>query len=197
MAEAGSTCPLTLELLIKPPSLLRPGISPALPIVVAVKPETGKENGVGTCGVGDMSGMWALVCLLSEDGSEVLVPPQSGLLTGRMVASIHAPSAQAEPNRQIVGYAHFPDLAITTPGAYRLRVSLIDMDSNGPSYLGSREEGRNVRSIVSGVVRVVTNAAPELPGKCVESLHMKTLTKQAAGEIELVDRLRASGVLRE
>lgn len=196
MAKADSTCPLTLELLIKPPASLRPGISPNLPIIIAVRPETGKENGVGTCGVGDMSGMWALACLLSADGTEVLVPPQSGLLTGRMVASIHTPSAQAQLDRQIVGYAHFPDLAITTPGAYRLRVSLIDMDSNGPSYLGSREEGRNVRSIVSDVVRVATDVGPEPPGRCAKSLQTRMLTIPVAAEIELVGRLRASGVLR-
>ena len=150
--------PLILELLVKPPALLPPNTHLRLPVLVAVKSPHVKENGVGPRQTGDMSGVWALVSLLTADGSEVIVPPRTGLLTGRTVASIHAPSAQAEPNREIVGYAHFSDLTITTPGQYRLRISLIDMDSNGPSYTGSTGGGRNIYSISSDVITVDSGA---------------------------------------
>lgn len=161
MAPTSSSNFYTLELAVKPPTCVRPGMTMSLPIVVAVKVSAMKENGSGPTGGGDMSGVWAFVSLVNDDDSAVLAPPRTDLLLGRMAASVRAPSPRAEPNRRIVGYAHFPDLRISQPGQYRLRVSLIDMDSSGPSYREDAQVGLNVRSITSNIIRVGSSGASQ------------------------------------
>ena len=154
-----------IELVIRPAASIRPGSPMSLPIVAVIKEASMKPDDLGPRRSGDMSGVWAFLSLLTADSSEVLVPPQTDLMRGRTAASVHAPTPQQEQDRSIIGYAHFPDLTITAGGQYRLRVSLIDMDSNGPAY---REEGQaavNMRSITSDIIHVTNNAATHRPCK--------------------------------
>ncbi|KKY20802.1 hypothetical protein UCRPC4_g04074 [Phaeomoniella chlamydospora] len=151
-----------------------------VPIVLAVKAAAMKENGVGPRGTGDMSGVWAFVSLATSDDNEVLAPPRTDLLIGRTAASVFAPGPRAEPNRQIVGYAQFSDLMITVPGKYRIRVSLIDMDTDGPSYSEGSQGGLNLCTITSDPIDVTASAPLQQP---------------TTDETQLLERLRAHRVI--
>jgi hypothetical protein len=113
--------------------------------------------------ISDMSGVWALASLTTADGTEVLTPPRPDLLEGQLVDSIHlAMEADSGPE---TGYALFPNLRVQQPGRYRIRISLIDMDSNGSSLGMTSQGGMNLQVVNSSVFTVHPTAPPFRPSK--------------------------------
>ena len=121
--------PYKMEMVIRPLSAIKPGVTMHPPVVVALKAQTsrGERDGIYR-ELGDVSGIWAFVSLVTEDGNQSLAPPRTDLLLGRIVDSIHPAFDNTNSEGPTVGYAIFPDLAIAEPGRYCLRISLIDMD---------------------------------------------------------------------
>lgn len=118
-----------MDLLVPPLSAVRPGDVFSPPVVVALKvPASQAGRNSARRDVGDVSGIWAIVSLVTEDRNDSLAPPRSDLLMGRTVASIRPAFNESDPEDPTVGYAIFPDLAIAEPGTYCLKISLIDMD---------------------------------------------------------------------
>jgi hypothetical protein len=118
-----------MDLVIRPVPAIRPGVVMHPPVVLALKAPTARsERDRPYRDIGDVSGMWAFVSLVSEDQSQSLAPPRDDLLTGSAAGCIRPILDESDPEDLTVGYAVFSDLAIAEPGTYRLKISLIDMD---------------------------------------------------------------------
>jgi hypothetical protein len=118
-----------MDLVIRPVRAIRPGAVMHPPIVLALKaPASRSERNSTYRGVGDVSGIWAFVSLVSEDQSRSIAPPRNDLLVGSVARCIRPVLDGTHSEDLTVGYAVFSDLAITEPGTYCWKISLIDMD---------------------------------------------------------------------
>lgn len=190
----GDIEPYEMEFVIQPPSTVRPGIHLYPPVVIEVRSQ-GATVGTMSSSIGDMSGIWAFAALTTEDGSEVLSPPRTNLFSGRTADSIHlAMSGSQGPE---VGYAVFPNLAIAQPGHYQIRVSLIDMDSNGSSLGRPLQGGTNLQSVNSNSITVTITGGGTRASRCRTSIHSSAAVanqRVAAAEHVIMSRLRARGL---
>lgn len=142
-----------MNVIVQPPSAIRPGSLLHPPIVVRLEGHRA-QNVNGIVNVNDAN-IWALASVVSADGMVALAPPQTNLLSGTLVDSVH--TASMEEGRRGMGYMTFPNLAINQAGDYRIRVSLVRMPTIEDS------EAINVQSIVTRVIRVDSRApAPSL-----------------------------------
>jgi len=166
--------PYKMEMVIRPLSAIKPGVVMHPPVVVALKTPTSRsERDIAYRDIGDVSGLWAFVSLVTEDQSQSLAPPRTDLLLGGIVGSIHPVFDDSNPEEPTVGYAIFPDLAITEPGTYCLRISLIDMDSNGSMLGEPMQSGTNLETVHSTIVHV----APEVEQVQPDPVDLQTLTR--------------------
>lgn len=118
-----------MDMVIRPLIAIRPGVVMHPPIVVALKAGASRsERNLAYRNVGDVSGIWAFISLVTEDRNQSLAPPRTDLLLGRTVDSIRPFFDESDAENPTVGYAVFADLAIAEPGRYCLKISLIDMD---------------------------------------------------------------------
>jgi len=144
-----------MDMVIRPLLAIRPGVIMHPPIVVALKAAASRsERNSAYRDVGDVSGIWAFVSLVTEDRNQSLAPPRTDLLLGRTAGSIHPFFDESDPEDPTVGYAIFPDLAIAEPGRYCLKISLIDMDSNGSMFGEAMQSGTNLVAVHSSIVHV-------------------------------------------
>jgi len=121
--------PYNMDLVIRPMQAIKPGVVMHPPIVLALKaPASRRERNSTRRDIGDVSGIWAFVSLVSEDQSRSLAPPRNDLLIGSVARCIRPVLDETNPGDLTVGYAVFSDLAIAEPGTYRWKISLIDMD---------------------------------------------------------------------
>jgi hypothetical protein len=109
-----------LGLAVQPPARSKPGAVLYPPIVARLSSDTNIYE--------ELSQIWAVASLISPDGE--LLQQQLG---GRVADSAH-PMADgngdgAERDR---AYFFFPDLAISEPGRYRVRVTLMRMSYSSP-----------------------------------------------------------------
>lgn len=91
--------------------------------------DDGKQENNATIALPDLSGVWAFLSLTTPDMQESLVPPRTDLLQGRTSDSIHPIHQEQQVDRPMIAYATFPELMITQPGSYRIRVNIIDMNA--------------------------------------------------------------------
>jgi hypothetical protein len=121
--------PYNMDLVIRPMRAIKPGVVMHPPIVLALKaPASRSEKNSARRDMGDVSGIWAFVSLVSEDQSRSLAPPRNDLLVGSVARCIRPVLDETNPEDLTVGYAVFSDLAIAEPGTYCWKISLIDMD---------------------------------------------------------------------
>jgi hypothetical protein len=122
-----------MELAIAPPSRIAAGISLQIPLVVTfttgTQTDKGEPENSEPLVLPDLSGVWAFVSLTTPDMQQSLAPPQTDLLRGRTADSIHPVYAEQEGESATIAYATFPELAITKPGQYRIKVNIIDMNT--------------------------------------------------------------------
>ncbi|MCJ1427568.1 hypothetical protein MMC29_005471 [Sticta canariensis] len=142
-----------MNVIVQPPSEIRPGSLLHPPIVVRLEGYRA-QNATEIVNVNDTN-IWALASVVSADGMVALAPPQTDLLSGTLVDSVHTSSV--DEGRRVMGYMTFSNLAINEAGNYRIRVSLVRMPTIEDS------EAINVQSIVTRVIRVDSRAsAPSL-----------------------------------
>jgi hypothetical protein len=121
--------PYNMDLVIRPMQAIKPGVVMHPPIVLALKaPASRSEKNSARRDMGDVSGIWVFVSLVSEDQSRSLAPPRNDLLVGSVARCIRPVLDETNPEDLTVGYAVFSDLAIAEPGTYCWKISLIDMD---------------------------------------------------------------------
>jgi hypothetical protein len=121
--------PYNMDLVIRPVQTIKPRVVMHPPIVLALKaPASQSGRNSARRDIGDVSGIWAFVSLVSEDQSRSLAPPRNDLLIGSVARCIRPVLDETHPEDLTVGYAVFSDLAIAEPGTYRWKISLIDMD---------------------------------------------------------------------
>ncbi|KAI9800012.1 MAG: hypothetical protein M1833_003541 [Piccolia ochrophora] len=128
---------------------------------------------------GDKSGrLWAFASLTTEDGGEVLVPPQQGLLEGNLVDSLHqtrlgAPRQAEGPTRTSmtdpsmgmeVFFVTFSDLRILEPGVYRIRVTLVSLEVDVEPGMGGVAGSSSLEQILSQQIRVSTSSLGRILG---------------------------------
>lgn len=144
---------------VQPPSEARSGNVLDPPTRISLRPH-GVERGEEVR-IADISGYWAFISVVSEDGTTTLAPPSTSLLSGTLVAPVH----EACPNgdEQEAGHLSFENLTINQPGNFRLRISLLRMVTVNTGASGAvdgvslQPSVRNTGSVVTHVVRVGGN----------------------------------------
>lgn len=137
-----------MNVVVEPPSEIRPGDLLHPPIVIKLK-----NRGGGSADDEfdiDNGSLWAQASVVSEDGMVALAPPQPNLISGTLVDSIRP--ATPEEESQELGYLTFPNLAIHQTGKFRIRISLIKMPTTDES------EAINLQSIVTRIIKVDSDA---------------------------------------
>lgn len=121
-----------MELAIGPPPRVAAGVKLGTPLVVTFTTTSArdgeKQENADANEMPDLSGVWAFLSLTTPDTQESLAPPRADLLRGRTADSIHPIHHEQEGQRPTIAYATFPELMITQPGRYRLKVNVIDMN---------------------------------------------------------------------
>jgi hypothetical protein len=157
-----------LDLAVQPPEYAQTGSTLFPPVAARLRSNINRYD--------ELSQMWALATLVDLDGQVV-----SEQLSGRTADSahpmIHSNHGHGSNDRSVgrdQAYFYFPDLAIHTPGRYRIRVTLMRMDysyglSDGEGvavaedYIDSRsiaiEDGNVGRTRPSGFLLEVTPPA--------------------------------------
>ena len=155
--DGSNTGQYIMNILIDPPNQIRPGHLLNPPLILRLdQPPSEDPHSVST---DDPTLLWAVVSLFPADSDTPIVPPQNDLLLGTHVDSVHPLTLQV-PGRE-VGFVSFPDLAIREPGQYRLQISLIRMNSAGPSSnVPPFEGGTNIQHTFTRVITVVPDANP-------------------------------------
>lgn len=128
-----------MELAVAPPPRVAAGVCLRNPLVViflgsSAKKDSNAENGQAFK-LPSLSGMWAFLSLTTADMDKSLAPPREDLFQGRRIDSIHPVVYKQESDCPAVAYATFPALTITQPGSYRIKVSIIDMNTYCHSIL--------------------------------------------------------------
>ena len=157
----GTRSPYSMNVLIEPPEQVRPGHILDPPIVVRLD-QTIDQHLTGRPPE-DYSLLWALLSVVTEDGSTMLAPPRTDLLTGTRVDSVHALTPVQEDRE--IGFMSFPDLAIREAGRYRIRISLVRMNPVGGANSNTNPGGVNVQNTSSRVIHVDHNAEPSQLGE--------------------------------
>ena len=133
---------------MEPPAQARPGSILDPPMIIRLRKmptQAGQESAE------DPSLLFAFMSLTAEDGSTSLAPPRNDLLTGTLSDSIHSLQQDLYPDDTELGFASFPEVVINDPGSYRLKISIMKMDTSA----GSRFQGAvNLQTSLSRVIRV-------------------------------------------
>ncbi|KAI9731597.1 MAG: hypothetical protein M1834_004718 [Cirrosporium novae-zelandiae] len=158
-----------MEFILQPSATIRPN-SPISHVVIRVHPQQH-----------DLSQVWVLASLVSEDGSEVLAPPRTDLLGGKPASSLYLENG----NENASGYAIFQGLSIRQVGKYKLRMSLISME-HGSINLGT---------IDSQVIEASNGASVGQKGGCKRIQDRKgSDAVSAVAAQQIIEDLRRRGV---
>ena len=132
-----------MDVVIQPPSTVRPGEALATPLIVSLK----NMQVLGAHGPSGRCPVWAFASIIPGGSGEAAesVSDQRGLLSGSLVDSPHEAWLD---DSNVFEYVRFPRLTINQVGEYRIQVSLIRMC---PSQVGTREFPGTVESV--GFVR--------------------------------------------
>lgn len=121
-----------LDLAVQPPSSAQTGSVLFPPVAARLRSSTNRYD--------ELSQMWALATLVDQDGHAL-----AEQLSGRTADSAHPMNqvnhghgSNHRNGRRDQAYFYFPDLAIHTPGRYRVRVTLMRMDY---THASSEEDG--------------------------------------------------------
>lgn len=137
-----------MNIAVQPPSEIRPGDLLNPPIVVLLEGQKIQDA--------DDGNIWGLVSVVSADGLQALSPPQTNLISGTLVDSIHSVSpGQGRRERKFLS---FPSVAINQTGRYRIRICLVKMRN-------VQSEVVNMQSIMTRVIRVDAHASAPTLGK--------------------------------
>jgi hypothetical protein len=125
-----------LDVIGQPPK----GVALGIPVETSVMLSLRLSSPNGAVGTEiDTSRLFAVTSLVADSRSGERLPLESGIMTGqKMFDSVHSiPDecaerlASNEPCRLALGYFSFPGLLIRQSGTYRIRTTLIRMNSSG------------------------------------------------------------------
>ena len=161
-----------MELVVQPPSHIRPGDQLHPPVIVRLDAHTASAAQQAHRG----ERLFAVLSVTNENGTATLSPPRSDLVRGNVAGSLQmleneggsrgggessASGGSGRGGRQEIGFLSFPNVAIRESGRYRLRVSLLAFSAQGPAS-GSRGP---VQEVLSDLVEVDERAGSPHPGK--------------------------------
>lgn len=114
-----------LGLAVHPPPTARPGRSLYPPIAARISSDINIYK--------ELSQTWAVATLIHYSGERL-----DDQLGGRVADSAHPLPASvtscSSSSRRDRAYFYFPDLVINSPGRYKIRISLMQMDYSGTEY---------------------------------------------------------------
>ena len=147
---------MTMDIVLQPPSSVRPGEAITIPLVVSLKNLQihGAYGSTGRCPV------LAFASIVPDSGDQAAesMSDSPGLLSGSLVDSPH--EARLD-DCNVFEYVRFPQLAINQAGEYRIQVSLLRMpqvDIRGPPGIVE-----NVGIVQTRKIRVDPQASPSHP----------------------------------
>ena len=130
--------PYEMRLAISPPSRVAAGVALNAPLVVTFDASKLRQRCDPTQEDDpDISGLFAFLSLVTEDRRQSLAPPQNQsvpdpqLMLGRKSDSVHLANPldpDQEPEDDHFAWASFSDIAITRPGRYCFKISVIDLN---------------------------------------------------------------------
>ena len=160
-----------LMILVQPPSQIQPGIFFDVPIVVRIGQRL--HEGPIQESVNNHS-LYAILSVVTEDGMTMLSPPRADLLLGATANSVHSadqildygdsPTGTSHfltptSREREVGITFFPNVGIRDGGRFRIRVSLMRLntsESSSASTMGG--DFGNLQSITSQLIQVDDDA---------------------------------------
>ena len=169
-----------MELAVAPPPRVAAGLSLQTPLVVTfsgLPPTIGedrRENGQ-TFTLPELSAIWVFLSLTTANMEENSTTRREDLFCGKRADSLHQLGSEPCDDRPTIAYAAFPDLVITQPVSYRIKVNIIDMDA----YVSA-----NVHCAVKVLtfVRAFRSDIAEDAARVVRCLHSSVFEVVEAGE---------------
>ncbi|MCJ1374182.1 hypothetical protein MMC20_005414 [Loxospora ochrophaea] len=152
---------LNMDIILQPPSRIRPSEDFAAPVIVRLRSMEGVDRDI----VDNPESLWATVELVSEDGRTTLSPPRSDLVTGSTWADSLQSLGSDQGDREL-GYLRFPTLAIRRPGQYRFRICL-----RRTVWMENRPDVLDVQSALTRLVRVDPAAPDPMLSECFDGIH--------------------------
>ncbi|KAL8730161.1 MAG: hypothetical protein Q9166_004244 [cf. Caloplaca sp. 2 TL-2023] len=142
-----------MQIVIQPPGEARPGniLMPPTTISLRSHGTSRHEEELGE----DINSYWVFVSVVSADGMVALAPPSTTLLSGTLTDSIH--EGRLTEHERDIGHSSFQNLVINQAGDFRLRFSLIRMQTSqhGTSTGGlGTPSVRNITSVLSHIIHV-------------------------------------------
>jgi hypothetical protein len=144
-----------LTIMVQPPSMARVG-SVLIPSL-AVKVTTCAGINGSDPSLRDLDRIWAFATLIDGLGEAV----ECGL-QGMVADSAHSLSNEAAFADQRDGYFLFDNLSIQDVGVYRIRITLVRMDSSGNGAPGTPVAGAaSLERVESRRIRIVDSEVPQ------------------------------------
>jgi hypothetical protein len=124
---------VTMELAVAPPPRVASGVNLGTPLVVtfsgsSVAPEDEQQVDGQAFTLPNLSAIWVFLSLTTANMEETSATRRGDLFCGKRADSMHQLYCEQYEDRPILAYASFPNLVITQPGSYRVKVNVIDMD---------------------------------------------------------------------
>ncbi|MCJ1240750.1 hypothetical protein MMC14_008754 [Varicellaria rhodocarpa] len=156
-----------LTILIQPPRQIQPGSFFDVPIVVRIGQRL--QEGPFQESINNDS-LYAILSVVTEDGMTMLSPPRADLLLGSTANSVHSadqiinqhdsPISSSHfltptSREQEAGITFFPNVGIRDAGHFRIRISLMRLNTSGTSSADMfGGDFGNLQSITSQIIEV-------------------------------------------
>ncbi|MCJ1340573.1 hypothetical protein MMC09_005869 [Bachmanniomyces sp. S44760] len=151
-----------MSILIEPPQEVCPGNLLHPPVIIRLD-QNNTSNGEAPVQPSDRNVLWALASLVTEDGATAVAPPDLSIFRGTLVSSVQTLNDQEQNGH--LGFLHFSDLAIQRPGRFRIRFSVMTMNTDENMEPGRSAGVVNLQSTTSRIINVHSNAADVPPSK--------------------------------
>ncbi|KAI9767890.1 MAG: hypothetical protein M1840_005383 [Geoglossum simile] len=201
-----------MEVVVQPPATARQGIRLYPPITVRLRirdAHTDEEIE----GQGQLGRLWALASVVEEDSRVEPRPPGTHILTGNLVDSAHplyddadSPVAGQESdettvaapyqNNALGSYLTFPGLVFNETGSFRIRITLIRMETSGRAAAAAQEGGLTLGEVQSRVIRIGDGLNSSEMGELPSLDPTRTVTHWVLGtdEQDFLESLRRRGI---
>ena len=163
--EMRENWPFVSEILMQPPSFVRPLQVFPSPVVLAVRLNDKRDNQSTGGGHWNTSGIFVTAQLTMANNTEAWIGDELNVLQGQSARSIKLARTRPNVADPTIGYVVFPNLAIPERGEYVLRIAFFDMDSNGSQWGAPLQSVRKGPVLYSDVIQVFPEAVSVPPGK--------------------------------
>jgi hypothetical protein len=199
-----------MEIAVQPPATAQPGMRLYPPITVRLRIRDARTD-EEVDGRVQLGRLWAFASVLEEGDQTELRPSGTHVLTGNLVDSAHplyddgdspevdqessATTAEPYPLNTLGSYLTFPGLVLNDTGDFRIRITLIRMDTSSTPTAAAQEGGLTLGEVRSRIVHIGEDPnraeMSELPWLCscvIQSVAHSALGNEEQAFLELLRR---------